>query len=130
MTRLSRSGLSPRLSAIAGIDTAIIVESSPSIKKAQPTISGMMIRIPSVRGFSGTTAIGLEIVTGLGQSFAFVRLRSPEISYRVWDNIWTVRGGRLMARPIGRLKAVTVAKTRKPGLLADGGGLYLRVGPT
>ncbi len=35
-----------------------------------------------------------------------------------------------MARPIGRLKAVTVAKTRKPGLLADGGGLYLRVGPT
>ena len=35
-----------------------------------------------------------------------------------------------MAREIGRLKAVTVAKARKPGLLADGGGLYLRVGPT
>jgi len=35
-----------------------------------------------------------------------------------------------MARPIERLKAVTVAKTKKPGLLADGGGLYLRVGPT
>src|SRR5215469_7920965 len=35
-----------------------------------------------------------------------------------------------MARPIGRLKAVTVAKARKPGMLADGGGLYLRVGPT
>src|SRR2546429_6004868 len=44
MTRLSRSGLSPRLSAIAGIDTAIIVESSPSIKKAQPTISGIKMR--------------------------------------------------------------------------------------
>jgi len=34
ITRLSRSGLSPRLFAIAGIDTAIIVESSPSMKKA------------------------------------------------------------------------------------------------
>ncbi len=44
ITRLSRSGLSPRLFAIAGIDTAIIVESSPSIKKAQPTISGMRMR--------------------------------------------------------------------------------------
>src|SRR5947209_1928774 len=44
ITRLSRSGLSPRLFAIAGIDTAIIVESSPSIKNAQPTISGMRIR--------------------------------------------------------------------------------------
>src|SRR5580704_9785444 len=44
MTRLRRSGLSPRLSAIAGIDTAIIVESSPSMKKAQPTISGIRTR--------------------------------------------------------------------------------------
>ncbi len=44
ITRLSRSGLSPRLFAIAGIDTAIIVESSPSMKKAQPTISGMRMR--------------------------------------------------------------------------------------
>ena len=44
ITRLSRSGLSPRLFAIAGIDTAIIVESSPSMKKAQPTISGITIR--------------------------------------------------------------------------------------
>src|SRR6185436_9072544 len=44
MTRLSRSGLSPRLFAIAGIDTAIIVESSPSMKKAQPTTSGMTMR--------------------------------------------------------------------------------------
>jgi integrase len=35
-----------------------------------------------------------------------------------------------MARAIGRLKAVTVAKAKTPGLLADGGGLYLRVGPT
>src|SRR3954454_12599537 len=41
------------------------------------------------------------------------------------------REGRgLMARAIGRLKAVTVAKAKTPGLLADGGGLYLRVGPT
>ena len=44
ITRLRRSGLSPRLFAIAGIDTAIIVESSPSMKKAQPTISGMRMR--------------------------------------------------------------------------------------
>src|SRR5439155_2219934 len=44
ITRLRRSGLSPRLFAIAGIDTAIIVESSPSIKKAQPTISGIKMR--------------------------------------------------------------------------------------
>src|SRR5579862_5443674 len=44
MTRLRRSGFSPRLRAIAGIDTAIIVESSPSMKKAQPTISGIRKR--------------------------------------------------------------------------------------
>lgn len=35
-----------------------------------------------------------------------------------------------MARPVARLKAVTVLKAKKPGLLSDGGGLYLRVGPT
>jgi hypothetical protein len=35
-----------------------------------------------------------------------------------------------MARAIGRLKAITVTKAKMPGLLADGGGLYLRVGPT
>src|SRR5215468_8135437 len=35
-----------------------------------------------------------------------------------------------MAREIGRLKAVTVMRAKKPGMLADGGGLYLRVGPT
>src|SRR5205085_9262341 len=29
-----------------------------------------------------------------------------------------------------RLKAVTVTKAKAPGLLADGGGLYLRIGPT
>ena len=44
ITRLSRSGLSPRLLAISGIATAIIVESSPSMKKAQPTISGIRMR--------------------------------------------------------------------------------------
>src|SRR5581483_11345491 len=44
MTRLRRSACSPRLLAIAGIDTAIIVESSPSMKKAQPTTSGMATR--------------------------------------------------------------------------------------
>src|SRR5439155_1853876 len=44
ITRLRRSGLSPRLRAIAGIDTAIIVESSPSMKKAQPTTSGIRTR--------------------------------------------------------------------------------------
>jgi|HubBroStandDraft_4_1064222.scaffolds.fasta_scaffold00959_16 integrase len=35
-----------------------------------------------------------------------------------------------MARAINRLKAVTAAKATKPGFLADGGGLYLRIGPT
>src|SRR3954452_14628100 len=52
ITRLSRSGVSPRLFAIAGIATAIIVESSPSMKKAQPTISGMTMRS------RGSAAIG------------------------------------------------------------------------
>jgi integrase len=35
-----------------------------------------------------------------------------------------------MARALSRLKAVTVDKAKTPGLLADGGGLYLRIGPT
>jgi hypothetical protein len=35
-----------------------------------------------------------------------------------------------MARAHNRLKAITVAKASIPGLLADGNGLYLRVGPT
>ena len=35
-----------------------------------------------------------------------------------------------MARAIARLKDVTVRKASKPGMLADGGGLYLRIGPT
>src|SRR3982074_374092 len=35
-----------------------------------------------------------------------------------------------MARAQSRLKAVTVDKAKTPGLLADGGGLYLRIGPT
>src|SRR5688572_30274421 len=35
----------------------------------------------------------------------------------------------IMARAVSRLKAVTVAKATKPGLLADGGGLYLRISP-
>src|SRR5712672_265080 len=35
-----------------------------------------------------------------------------------------------MARAMARLKAVTVSKASKPGMLSDGGGLYLRVGPT
>src|SRR5262249_24182027 len=43
MTRLRRSGSSPRLRAMSGIDTAIIVESSPSTKKAQPMTSGIRI---------------------------------------------------------------------------------------
>src|ERR1700730_16768059 len=38
--------------------------------------------------------------------------------------------GASMARAINRLKAVTVAKAKSPGLLADGAGLYLRIGPT
>jgi hypothetical protein len=35
-----------------------------------------------------------------------------------------------MARAIGRLKAVTVAKATTPGMFADGGGLYLRINPS
>src|ERR1700730_16908932 len=38
--------------------------------------------------------------------------------------------GASMARAINRLKAVTVAKAKSPGWLADGAGLYLRIGPT
>src|ERR1700731_1878275 len=41
-----------------------------------------------------------------------------------------MRWGSVMARTIGRLKAVTVARAKTPGMLADGGGLYLRIGPT
>ena len=36
-------------------------------------------------------------------------------------------GGRMMARQINRLSAIKVAKATKPGLYADGGGLYLRI---
>jgi len=35
-----------------------------------------------------------------------------------------------MARKMKQLTAVTVAKKKEPGLYADGGGLYLRIGPT
>jgi integrase len=35
-----------------------------------------------------------------------------------------------MARAINRLKDVTVRKASRPGFLADGAGLYLRIGPT
>ena len=34
-----------------------------------------------------------------------------------------------MARAIGRLTALKVEKAKKPGMYADGGGLYLRVTP-
>src|SRR5262245_21068669 len=34
-----------------------------------------------------------------------------------------------MARTLNRLTAMRVAKAKKPGLLADGGGLYLRIAP-
>jgi len=35
-----------------------------------------------------------------------------------------------MARKMKQLTAVAVAKKKEPGLYADGGGLYLRIGPT
>ena len=38
--------------------------------------------------------------------------------------------GTFMARALARLKAVTIARAKQPGLLADGGGLYLRIGPS
>ena len=34
-----------------------------------------------------------------------------------------------MVRAIGRLTALKVEKAKKPGMYADGGGLYLRVTP-
>ena len=34
-----------------------------------------------------------------------------------------------MPRAIGRLTALKVEKAKKPGMYADGGGLYLRVTP-
>ena len=34
-----------------------------------------------------------------------------------------------MARAVGRLTALKVEKEKKPGMYADGGGLYLRVTP-
>jgi hypothetical protein len=34
-----------------------------------------------------------------------------------------------MARTTGRLTALKVEKARKPGMYADGGGLYLRITP-
>ncbi|MDP7144342.1 MAG: integrase arm-type DNA-binding domain-containing protein [Pseudomonadales bacterium] len=35
-----------------------------------------------------------------------------------------------MARKLERLSALKVRKANKPGMIADGGGLYLRIGPT
>src|SRR5216683_2094562 len=61
MTKFSRSGCSPRLFAISGIATAIIVESSPSMKKAQPMTSG--IRTLS-RGSRAEAEEGVVLVNG------------------------------------------------------------------
>ena len=35
-----------------------------------------------------------------------------------------------MARQLEKLSALKVKNTNKPGMIADGGGLYLRIGPT
>ena len=43
----------------------------------------------------------------------------------MFEIIW----GIAMARAIGRLTALKVEKAKKPGMYADGGGLYLRVTP-
>src|SRR5215213_10256856 len=73
ITRLSRSGVSPRLFPIAGIATAIIVESRPSMKKAQPTISGITMRS------RGSAAVGNGAPGSLTQSFQnLVRLMIGE----------------------------------------------------
>jgi integrase len=45
-------------------------------------------------------------------------------------NILNGRGETSMARKIGRLTGLAVTRATKPGFYADGGGLYLRVGPT
>jgi integrase len=41
-----------------------------------------------------------------------------------------VGGKYAMAREINRLTALQVSKAKRPGMYPDGGGLYLRVGPT
>lgn len=55
--------------------------------------------------------------------------RAPLSSDRILivDLIVVTLGGIKMSREIHRLKAVMVAKTTKPGLYCDGGGLYLQV---
>jgi hypothetical protein len=47
--------------AMSGIATAIIVESSPSIKKAQPTTSGMMILRRGLRVVSERWLVSLSL---------------------------------------------------------------------
>ena len=64
ITRLSLSGLSPRLFAIAGIDTAIIVASSPSMKKAHPTTSGTRMRSRGL--LLAADAVAIEVGGGGG----------------------------------------------------------------
>src|SRR3954454_20481569 len=98
ITRLSRSGVSPRLFAIAGIATAIIVESSPSIKKAQPTISGMTMRS------RGSAVVGNGAPVSLTQSSqnSFPRYDRRERSRRNERNATDAIGaGRRTQRRVG-----------------------------
>jgi hypothetical protein len=47
--------------AISGIATAIIVESSPSIKKAQPTTNGIMILRRGFRVMTERSLVSLSL---------------------------------------------------------------------
>src|SRR6516162_7624698 len=74
MTRLRRSGLDPRLFAMSGIATAIIVESRPSVRKAQPITSGISI----LRRCSGADAVWVSILDFMTPSRDHSRSRTRD----------------------------------------------------
>src|SRR5262249_52985241 len=60
--------------------------------------------------------------SGLFRLYTFTAVR-----HNPRHNCGLVRGRMAMARTIGRLTALKVDKAKRPGMYADGGGLYLRV---
>src|SRR5262249_44654240 len=57
-----------------------------------------------------------------------VRRRRLVSALPLWASWWT-REAKGMARTLNRLTAMRVTKAKRPGLLSDGGGLYLRIAP-
>jgi hypothetical protein len=52
----------------------------------------------------------------------------PLLSHKsLWDNLRETERTERMARQVNRLSALSVAKTKAPGLYPDGGGVYLNV---